>query len=544
MSNYKLNLMRKFVVFSMFVFMIIMLPNAYAYTDDIPGRTLDKTSQVAIQSEFNSVSGETQMLSVATYDTYTYTHSDILILSYTNGTQFEVYNSSNSLVWSGTVNDGGHQALSSSDGVSAGVYNVRGTNPYGVIVGDEVSAYVMGYYAFDKDGKGLSTKFYTYQVDTSSWSYANDSNFIVFGYENSTSVTITNTETGATIWSGTLNAGEHHADSSLSNVYLTVTSSNPVSALSYTDQGYYVPAASSTFYGKTFYTWIGSAGYSSGMWTHDLNIIAYSDSTSYTVTNTETGALMGSGTLNAGEVGTIPFYAAQYVTITTDKDVNVAVMPYTSYSSYYYSVHTQDTSGTGIGTLFYSPTISGGQMVILSYSDYALVIVTDSSGTELWSGYLDTGESQQLTNITNDVYKIVGTNLISVVYDWGNLAGADFAPQHYSTPTTPSVTLNNPNGGESWTVGSSQNITWVASGGTGSLSVGLYYSTTGVNGTYSPIATGLSNTGSYSWTVPNAPSTNGVSMGWWSIAGDKPGEVGLAFLSGRNDEDNDNNQGN
>ena len=492
--------LNRFVVILCIMASIMMVPGAYA--DDTAGMADDVKPITVVNTAFKSTTGETMSLT-SSYDTYTYTHSDILIFSYTDGTQFEVYDSSSTLVWSGTIDNGGHKALTSSDGVYAGVYNVKGTNPYGVIVGDEVSDNIMGYYAFDKDGKGLSTKFYTYQVDTSSHSSTNYRNFIVFSYEDSTSVEITNTETGTTIWSGTLNAGEHHEELSLSNVYLTVTSSNPVSALSYNDQGYYVPAASGTFYGKTFHTWIGR----SGGWTHDLNVIAYSDSTSYTVTDTETGTLVGSGTLNAGEVGTIPFYVAQYVTITTNKDVNVAVMPYTSYSSYYYSVHTQDTSGTGIGTLFYCPAISGGKMVLLSYSDNALVSVTDSSGTELWSGYLNTGESHQLTT-ANDVYKIVGTNLISVVYDWGDNCGADFAPQHYATPATPSVTLNNPNGGESWTVGDSQDINWVASGGTGSLSVGLYYSTTGEYGTYNPIATGLPNTGSYSWTVPNAPSTN------------------------------------
>lgn len=490
-----------FLVIFCILVSIMMIPGAYA--DDTAGGVNDNNIEPDINKAFNSISGETVSFT-SSYDTYTYTHSDILILSYTDGTQFEVYDSSSTLVWSGTINNGGHQALTSSDGVYAGVYHIKGTNPYGVVVGDELSTYVMGYYAFDKDGKGLSTKFYTYQVDTSSWSSTGYRNFIVFAYEDSTSVTITNTETSASIWSGTLNAGEHHAESSLSNVYLTVSSSSPVSALSYTDQGYYVPAASGTFYGKTFYTWTGTAG----GWTHDLNIIAYSDSTSYTVTNTDTSALVTSGTLNAGDVQSIPFYSAQYVTVTTDKDVNVAVMPYESFSGYYYSVHAQDTSGTGIGTLFYYPAIPGGKMVLLSYSDNALISVTNSSGGELWSGYLNTGEHHQLNITSKDIYKIVGTNLISVVYDWGDLCGADFAPQHYATPSTPSVALNSPNGGETWTVGTNHDIKWVASGGTGSLTVSLYYSTTGLNGTYSPIATGLSNTGSYSWTVPNAPSTN------------------------------------
>ncbi|MFA4956985.1 MAG: VWA domain-containing protein [Candidatus Methanoperedens sp.] len=502
MNTNKMNLTRKLLIVCVLAFCLITLPGAYA--DDTAGRPLNIANPISIQSELNSVGGETFVsTATSTYDTYTYTHNDILIFSYTNGTQFEVYNSASSLVWSGTINAGGHRGLTSSDGVSAGTYKIKGTNPYSVLIGDELTSYVLGYYAFDKDGKGLSTKFYTYQVDISYWTSNNYSNFIVFAYEDSTSVVISNSQTGAAIWSGTLNAGQHHAEPTLSNVYITVTATKPVSALSYTDQGYYVPASSGTFIGKKFYTWAGSAG----GWTHDLNIIAYSDTTSVTVTNTETGALISSSTLNAGKVLTVPFNSAQYVTVTTDKDVNVGVFPYVSYSSYYYSVHAQDTSGTGIGTLFYYPAIPGGRMVIFSYTDNALVTVTNSAGA-VWSGYLDTGESHDLTISTKDIYKIVGTNPIAVVFDWGNGFGADFAPQYYAAPATPTITLNQPNGGETWTVGSTQNITWVASGGTGSLSTSLYYSITGVNGTYTQIATGLPNTGSYAFTVPNAPSTD------------------------------------
>jgi len=501
MGHVQFNLIRKYLLVCVLASLIIAVSSAYLV--DAPGKATDETRSSVTQSALSAVSGETLISTLpTTYDTYTYTHSDILIFSYTNGTQFEVYNSAAALVWSGTVDAGGHKGLTTG----AGTYKIKGTNPYSVLIGDELVTYVMGYYAFDKDGKGLSTKIYTYQVDTSSWTSTDYRNFVVFAYNDDTSVTISNTVTGATIWSGILNTGQHHAEPTLSNVYITVTATKPVSALSYTDQGYYIPASSGTFMGKKFYSWVGRAG----GWTHDLNIIAYSDSTSVNVTNTDTGALIWSGTLNAGKVKSIAFTTAQYVTISTDKDVNAGIFPFGSYSSagYYYSVHAQDTSGTGIGTLFYYPAISGGKMVIFAFTNNTLVTVTNSAGGAIWSGYLNKGESHQLIPSTADVYKIVGTNLMAVVYDWGDNCGADFAPQYYATPTTPTVTLNQPNGGETWTVGSSQNITWVASGGTGSLSVNLYYSTTGVSGAYTTIATGIQNTGSYAWTVPNTPSTN------------------------------------
>jgi hypothetical protein len=74
--------------------------------------------------------------------------------------------------------------------------------------------------------------------------------------------------------------------------------------------------------------------------------------------------------------------------------------------------------------------------------------------------------------------------------------------------TAPSVTVNSPNGGESWAAGSVHNITWTATDDVGVTSVDLSYSTDGGN-TFTAIATGIANTGSYAWTVPNAPSTNG-----------------------------------
>ena len=69
------------------------------------------------------------------------------------------------------------------------------------------------------------------------------------------------------------------------------------------------------------------------------------------------------------------------------------------------------------------------------------------------------------------------------------------------------MTVTSPNGGENWYVGSTQTITWTATDNVGVTSIDIKYSTNG--GTTYPytIATGISNTGSRSWTVPNTPST-------------------------------------
>jgi hypothetical protein len=68
----------------------------------------------------------------------------------------------------------------------------------------------------------------------------------------------------------------------------------------------------------------------------------------------------------------------------------------------------------------------------------------------------------------------------------------------------PSITVLSPNGGENWSVGSTQTITWTSSGSVGNVKI--EYSTN--NGSsWSTITSSTSNTGSYFWTIPNAPST-------------------------------------
>ncbi len=71
-------------------------------------------------------------------------------------------------------------------------------------------------------------------------------------------------------------------------------------------------------------------------------------------------------------------------------------------------------------------------------------------------------------------------------------------------PVTPTITVGSPNGGESWVVASSHNITW---GFTGTIAnVAIEYSTN--NGTsWISITSSTANTGSFSWIVPNTPST-------------------------------------
>ncbi len=70
--------------------------------------------------------------------------------------------------------------------------------------------------------------------------------------------------------------------------------------------------------------------------------------------------------------------------------------------------------------------------------------------------------------------------------------------------TAPAVNLASPDGGEDWKAGSVHAITWTATDGVGVTGVDLAWSADGGATFPNVIATGLANSGSYSWTVPDA----------------------------------------
>ncbi|MBI5168125.1 MAG: T9SS type A sorting domain-containing protein [Candidatus Eisenbacteria bacterium] len=74
--------------------------------------------------------------------------------------------------------------------------------------------------------------------------------------------------------------------------------------------------------------------------------------------------------------------------------------------------------------------------------------------------------------------------------------------------TAPAVTVTSPNGGEAWKAGSTHAITWTATDAVGVVAVDIAYSSDGGVNFTNTIATGLANTGTYNWAVPNAPGTS------------------------------------
>ena len=72
--------------------------------------------------------------------------------------------------------------------------------------------------------------------------------------------------------------------------------------------------------------------------------------------------------------------------------------------------------------------------------------------------------------------------------------------------TAPAVAVTSPDGGETWKAGSTHAITWTATDAVGVTSVDLAYSTNGGATFPNTLASGIANSGSWSWTVPNVPT--------------------------------------
>ncbi|RKY30980.1 MAG: hypothetical protein DRP68_05550, partial [Candidatus Omnitrophota bacterium] len=97
----------------------------------------------------------------------------------------------------------------------------------------------------------------------------------------------------------------------------------------------------------------------------------------------------------------------------------------------------------------------------------------------------------------------IGTALRVKVTDTSDATVYDTSDDNFTIKGK--LVLTYPNGGETFIVGSSYDITWNTYGTI--PKVNLYYSTDGGGSYTSTITTGLDNTGTYSWTVPDAIGT-------------------------------------
>ncbi len=133
--------------------------------------------------------------------------------------------------------------------------------------------------------------------------------------------------------------------------------------------------------------------------------------------------------------------------------------------------------------------------------------VSSESGFDFLNFYVDNVSQYDITGSVDWQQKSLsiasGTHTLRWTYSKdGTLSGgSDKGWVDKIVYTIPrSVTVTSPNGGESWKLGSSQNITWTSSGLTETLTISLWQNGVKVG----DIASDISNsTNSYSWTVGN-----------------------------------------
>ncbi|MBO6571526.1 MAG: T9SS type A sorting domain-containing protein [Balneola sp.] len=366
-----------------------------------------------------------------TFNTTVYTFNDITIFSYFNDTDILITSSAGDTVFTDTLAANGFTTFNAN----SGIFRISSGKSYTALVGDAISNLVQGYFAIDQSGRGTSTLLNTYMVGR----YQGEERFIVFGYQDNTSFNIKNLSTGDILFAGVLNKGEHYTlPTTPHRTYLQVSASKPVSALSYGDQDYYVPAANGRFSGTTFY------GFSAhiGNWTNSITVSSYHDNNIVYAFNSETGDTLVADTLGQGEVLTYPITQETYWEVEAQKTVTVANIPYSGWNgNYYYMTRAMDETGIGAGKLFYVPTINS-RMDIFSFDDDNEVMITYLGDKEdypytatkdtVYEGTLNAGEGYNFFTLSgNHVYKVESTGNTSVLQSNGG-AGADFMPLSFA----------------------------------------------------------------------------------------------------------------
>jgi hypothetical protein len=134
--------------------------------------------------------------------------------------------------------------------------------------------------------------------------------------------------------------------------------------------------------------------------------------------------------------------------------------------------------------------------------------IVDAVGMSAGSAYKEGTVLAPLTGNSNQSYERKPGGASGSGQDTDDNA-SDFAVRTPSDPqnlnsTAPTVAVTAPVGGENWKAGSTHAITWTATDNVSVTAIDLAYSTNGGASFPNVITTGLANSGSYAWTVPNA----------------------------------------
>ncbi|NOX36192.1 MAG: T9SS type A sorting domain-containing protein [Calditrichaeota bacterium] len=356
----------------------------------------------------------------------TFTSFDLVVFSYFDSSYFYVYNHKGVVIDSVFLNrDETHTFVTGE-----GLYLVRGNHRFSLLVGDPVTNYVQGYFAVDAYGRPLSTHINTYFPRI----YTGEERLIIFAYEDSTIFRVVTADSFERA-KGLLNRGEHHEIDpvDLQNQFVFIRSNKPVSVLTYADQGYHVPAANGTFKGKLFY---GYSAFLSG-WTNSIIVIAYSDSTRIVVRNSITFDTLAVDTLNTGELFKYYVTAPLYWEVQASRPVTVMNAPYAYYNgAYYHMVRHIDSTGTGVGNLFFCPVMAGARLAIFSHENDNVVTVVNEFNKDTLGVYELNRGGVAIAWPPYALLRVTGTKKLSAISwlgDMNGTFGADFAPLYFYT---------------------------------------------------------------------------------------------------------------
>ncbi len=98
---------------------------------------------------------------------------------------------------------------------------------------------------------------------------------------------------------------------------------------------------------------------------------------------------------------------------------------------------------------------------------------------------------------------------VRIISDYSALANKESAVFTIGTPPTPTITITAPNGGESWEIGTEQNITWTQQNIPGTDNIQIRLATDGGVSYSELLAEGAASTfnGSYTWIVAGSPTS-------------------------------------
>jgi hypothetical protein len=384
----------------------------------------------------------------ASYSATFYTFNDIAVFSYFDSTSVIIAKpAGNTFDTVANLN----LPADSFDTLSPGngIYVVSGSKPFAVLTGDAITSFASGYFAVDENGNGLSTKLDTWMMKSPS---DFDPHFILFSYNGQTEFTLRDLATGNLLYEGMIDTTGYFdfPDATLlEGKAIQVTSDRPVSALSYTDQGYYVPSANGSFAGNLFY---GFSGYIGGL-ENSITLTSYSDNNAIVITSLANGDTLLVDTLNHWQVKTLGILKDAFWKVSSTGILTAADIPFAGWglgsNNYYYLTQCSDSTGKDIGSSFVIPTIAG-DLSVFSYADNNEVRVIQLGDTsypyqstvQIMDTVLQNGGVAVLSTPSgNNVYRVQSENDISVVQSFGG-GGAAFVPINNSAVNLPDLAIS------------------------------------------------------------------------------------------------------